>query len=61
MLFDVADFDNVAQIMQPRKRRTATEKVRAHLAQVGAKTRFRHGVESHPRGLESTIMGQVVI
>jgi len=53
--FDVADFDKVAEIVKPRRRRTATDKVRAHLAEVGAKTRFGHGVESRREGQESTI------
>jgi len=61
VLFHVADFDQVARIMQPRRRRTATEKVRAHLAVVGVKTRFRDGVGLRPEGLESTIGGRVDI
>jgi len=44
VLFDVADFEAVARIMRPCKRRVLTEKIRAHLEVVGAKTRFKHGV-----------------
>jgi hypothetical protein len=46
VLFDVAEFPRVAQIMHPRRRRAGSEKLCAHLRAVGAKTRFQHGVGS---------------
>jgi len=54
-VFDVADFDRVAEIVQPRRRRTVSDTERARLAEVGARTRFRHGVGSRPGPEESTI------
>ncbi len=54
VLFDVADFDKVAALMHPRRRRTATPRMRAHLERIGRKTRFRHGVGSRGASPEST-------
>jgi len=47
-VFDVADFDRVAQVMKPRRRRRLSEARRAQLVEAGAKTRFQSGVQSDP-------------
>lgn len=54
VLFDIADFEAVARIMYPRRRRSGTSAVRDHLSRVGAKTRFQDGVGSRGKPRIST-------
>jgi len=46
VVFDVAHFDQVAEIMLPRRRRRLSPEARQRLAEAGAKTRFGHGTQS---------------
>ena len=56
VLFDLAQFPQVAKLMHPCQRRAGSKKLRAHLAVVGAKTRFQHGVRSSGAARISTAM-----
>ena len=49
VVFAVEHFDEVAEIMKPRKRRRVSETLRQHLAEIGQQTRFLHGAEGHER------------
>ena len=60
VLFEVEHFDEVAEIMIPRRRRQVSEEERRRLAEAGAKYRFRRGYGASHRALESTIGGQSV-
>jgi len=43
VIFDLAHFDQVAEIMLPRRRRRLSPEARQRLAEAGAKTRFQSG------------------
>lgn len=48
LLFDVAHFEEVAKLMHPRKCRRLSPEQRARLSTMGAKYRFKHGVQTRP-------------
>jgi len=48
VVFDVAHFDRVAEIMKPRRRRRLSPEARQRFAEAGAKTRFGHGTQADP-------------
>ena len=52
--FHVDDFDQLAKIMVPRRRRQVSETERNRLAEVGRRFRFQHGYECEHSDLERT-------
>ena len=48
--FPLEHFDEVAEVMKPRKRRRLSEEQRARLVEAGAKYRFSRGAQSDSEG-----------
>jgi hypothetical protein len=59
VLFDVGDFDKVAEVMHPRRRRQVSEAERERLRTLGAKYRFQPGVQSEHTTRPCVATGQV--
>jgi hypothetical protein len=57
--FHIDDFDQLAKIMVPRRRRQVSEAERSRLAEIGRRSRFQHGYEREYSGAERTQTGRV--
>lgn len=58
--FDLEHFDEVAQIMKPRKRRRLSEEHKARLAASNAKYRFQPASQSRETGQDCEVRGRPV-
>lgn len=57
-VFDVADFERVAQVMRPRRRRRVSEKERARLREIGFKRRAQPHIEEQYTDRRRVRMGR---
>jgi hypothetical protein len=48
VVFDVSRFEEIAEIMKPKRKRVLSDEAKRRLAEAGTKTQFRHGIRIAP-------------